>query len=112
MPQCCAVPMCANKKGGHKFPTEDKNRLKQWLVAIPKDSVLEKPRPVLKKCAVPSRFPWIDQNSSLHQKKKERHQRRLARNERKISVQVHINNEKEKDDTFLMETTNFFRSRN
>ncbi|CAG5045034.1 unnamed protein product [Parnassius apollo] len=133
MPQCCAVPMCANKKGGHKFPTEDKNRLKQWLVAIrrdkftptknslvckshftkddyqlPKDSVLEKPRPVLKKCAVPSRFPWIDQNSSLHQKKKERHQRRLARNERKISVQVHINNEKEKDDTFLMETTNFF----
>ncbi|CAG5047747.1 unnamed protein product [Parnassius apollo] len=37
MPQCCAVPMCANKKGGHKFPTEDKNRLKQWLVAIRRD---------------------------------------------------------------------------
>ncbi|RVE41416.1 hypothetical protein evm_013935 [Chilo suppressalis] len=64
-------------------------------------------RPMLKKCAVPSRFPWNEHNSSLHQKKKERHQRRLARNERKISVQVHINNEKEKDDTFLMETTNF-----
>nr|XP_049693818.1 uncharacterized protein LOC126054061 [Helicoverpa armigera] len=131
MPQCCAVPMCANKKGGHKFPTKDKSRLKQWLVAIrrdftptknslvckshfteddyqlPKDSVLEKPRPVLKKCAVPSRFPWNEENSSLHQKKKERHQRRLARNKKKISVQVHINNEKEKDDTFLMETTNF-----
>lgn len=37
MPQCCAVPMCANKTGGHKFPTEDKSRLKQWLVAIRRD---------------------------------------------------------------------------
>ncbi|KAL0859600.1 hypothetical protein ABMA27_010732 [Loxostege sticticalis] len=109
MPQCCAVPMCANKTGGHKFPIADKSRLKQWLVAIrrhkftpsknslvckshftaddyqlPKDSVLEKPRPVLKKCAVPSQFPWNKQNSSLHQRIEERHQRL----KRKITSQV------------------------
>lgn len=37
MPQCCAVPMCANKTGGHKFPMRDKSRLKQWLVAVRRD---------------------------------------------------------------------------
>ncbi|KAL0810143.1 hypothetical protein ABMA28_010937 [Loxostege sticticalis] len=93
MPQCCAVPMCANKTGGHKFPIADKSRLKQHkftpsknsLVCkshftaddyqLPKDSVLEKPRPVLKKCAVPSQFPWNNQNSCFHQRIEERHQR-------------------------------------
>lgn len=38
MPQCCAVPMCANKIGGHKFPTRDKHRLNQWLGAICRDN--------------------------------------------------------------------------
>lgn len=62
-------------------------------------------RPVLKKGAVPSQFPWNKQNSRLHQRNEERHQRLLARNKRKVTSQVQDkNNEK---NTFLMETTNF-----
>ena len=37
MPQCCAVPFCSEKKGGHKFP-KDKTVSKQWLAAIRRDN--------------------------------------------------------------------------
>lgn len=33
MPQCCAVPFCSERKGGHKFP-KDKTLSKHWLIAI------------------------------------------------------------------------------
>lgn len=68
------------------------------------DLIIISARPVLKKTAVPSQFPWSEKSSS-HPKKKVRNQRRLARNKNKNSVQVPIKDEKTKDDTCLMENT-------
>lgn len=39
MPQYCAVPMCTEKKRGHKFP-RDEAVAKQWLVAIRRETYI------------------------------------------------------------------------
>ncbi|CAG9560398.1 unnamed protein product [Danaus chrysippus] len=96
MPQRCAVPMCNEKTGGHKFPC-DKDLLKKWLTAVRRDNhipsrhcrvckkhftdddfefpisaVEEYARPRLKKDAVPSRFPWNEVAYDILYKKNKR----------------------------------------
>ncbi|XP_028171661.1 uncharacterized protein LOC114360967 [Ostrinia furnacalis] len=118
MPECCAVPMCSNRIGGHKFPA-DADRTKQWVEAIrrpdftpskhsvvckrhftdddfvmPQDSVLQRPRPQLKKTAVPSIFPWNKPGNPWGRPK--------GSVRKKFTVPAPMNDEKEKGDVEIL----------
>ncbi|CAG9109153.1 unnamed protein product [Plutella xylostella] len=108
MPQCCAVPLCSERKGGHMFP-RDKTVLEQWLVAIrrknycptkhsrvckkhfnpedyvlPKESYTENPIPRLKPKVVPSKFSWNQESEERKEMKRQGAERAHQRQQKKL----------------------------